>query len=118
MSGNPGESPSTLELGGGRRLLREAENSYARMPIAVLRDGTLAAGPRLLWATLVSYAWGDKTTCWPGEETLGADLGTSTRNLRRWMRVLQDRGLVAVRRHGLGQTNVYTLHEPAGTPAS
>ena len=96
----------------GRINVREprVQEGYTRVPNTILRHQHLSMGAKLTYAMLLSYAWYNNS-CFPGQKTLADDIGTSERSVRTYLKELQDAGLLEVERHGLGQTNEYTLAE-------
>lgn len=69
---------------------------------------TLSPGAKLALFALRRFAR-QKTTCWPGQQRLAADIGCSSRSVRSYLAELRASGAVTVRRRGLGRTNVYSL---------
>jgi hypothetical protein len=98
------------------RHLREAgmsepdeQQPFAMMPMAVVRQHDLSMGARVLYASLAFYARAE-ATCFPDEQTLAGDLGTSTRQVRAYLKELADAGSISIQRRAHGRGNVYTLH--------
>jgi len=79
---------------------------FAALPYIVLRNTALSAGARLAYAVLLMYAW-QEGSCFPGQERMAKDLGTSQRHLRRFLQELKDAGYVDWRR--TQTTNQYRL---------
>jgi DNA-binding transcriptional ArsR family regulator len=96
------------EAEGARVVLDDTQNGWTAIPNAVLR-GNLERGPRLLLCVLMSYAYGDKETCFPGQERLADDLNTTPRTIRRWLDKLKQHGLVEYKRKGFSKSNLYVL---------
>jgi hypothetical protein len=69
----------------------------------------LSHGARLTYVLLLKYAW-QKGSCFPGVETLGADLGVERKSVMRYTHELQNNGLITIKRRGLGKTNVYRIN--------
>lgn len=78
---------------------------FVQIPTLVVRDATLSPSARLLYAVLLSYAWGEGR-CFPSQETLAADLGTTDRTVRRAQDELLVKGLISIERRGQGKTNI------------
>ena len=57
---------------------------------------------------LLHYAW-QNDCCFPGQERLAKDMGAGKRSVIRFMAELEKAGFIAVKRRGLGQTNLYQL---------
>lgn len=89
---------------------------YARVPSGVLRDPDLAAGPKLLYAVIASYLWGESDVAWPAQATLAEACGrVTTETIRKWTRALEAIGLLTVERVE-GGTPRYRLWVPSPTP--
>ena len=69
----------------------------------------LSHGARLTYVLLLKYAWQEKS-CFPGVDRLGKDLGVERKSVMRYTRELQNKGLITVKRRGLGKTNVYHIN--------
>jgi len=82
---------------------------FTQVPNFLLRSKHLAAGDKMTFAMLLSYAW-QNDSCFPGQERLAEDLGVSDRSVRTHLKALEQAGLLAIRRRGLGKTNVYELN--------
>jgi hypothetical protein len=73
----------------------------------------LTDGHKCLY-TLLVRRWGQKGPCFPGQESLAADLGRSVREVKVWIGDLEAFGLIRYRRRGRGNgkrglTNEYTF---------
>jgi AraC-like DNA-binding protein len=79
---------------------------FAALPYLVLRDTKLSLGARLAYAILLMYAW-QKESCFPGQTRMAQDLGTSERNLRRYLQDLRLRRYISWRR--TNGTNEYRI---------
>lgn len=91
---------------------------FTQVPNFLLRSPRLSPGDKLSFAMLLSYAW-HNDSCFPGQETLANDLGLSARSVRTHLKSLESQGLLAIRRRGLGKTNVYELNlKPSGLLAA
>jgi len=66
----------------------------------------LGEGPARLLGALRAHAR-RHGRAWPRQSTLGRELGCSVRTIRRWLRVLEDEGIIEVQR--TGRSNVVTL---------
>ena len=81
---------------------------FAALPYMVLRDTRLSAGARLTYAVLLMYAWQDEA-CFAGQEKMAKDMGISERHLRRYLKELEDRAYVRIKRQGLNKPNLYYI---------
>jgi biotin operon repressor len=83
-------------------------SGFTQIPNAILRRPNLSTGAKLTYMVLLSYAW-QKDNCYPGQDTLAADMGVSNRSVITYLQQLQEAGLLYVKRRGLGKTNLYFL---------
>lgn len=81
---------------------------------ALLVDGTLSLGAKVVWLLLKHYAWEDNEA-FPGQARLAWQAGCTEPSLRKHIAELKARGLVQQKRRGLGRTNLYTLFRPDRT---
>ena len=100
-----GPEPDTLVL--ANPALR---GGFVQLPVAVLQTPGLSRDAKLLYAILLRYAW-QAGSCFPGYETLQADMDCSPNSLTKYMGELDRVGLISRQRRYLGQTTIYTLHE-------
>src|SRR5947209_6150498 len=82
---------------------------FTQVPNFILKSKNLSAGDKMTFAMLLSYAW-QNNFCFPGQETLAQDLGLSDRSVRTHLKSLEANQLLAIKRRGLGKTNVYELN--------
>src|SRR3954463_10341643 len=82
--------------------------SFTQIPNTILKRKDVSPGAKLTYVALLSYAW-QQGSCYPGQATLADDIGVGQRSVVRYMKELQDSGLLDVKRRGLGRTNLYTL---------
>jgi len=74
---------------------------------AVMRNGALGTGARLLWWELNQWITDDLPICFPTQVVLAKSLGVSRISIIRWLQELKGHGLVVdvPRRYG----NAYEL---------
>ena len=90
-------------------VLNEAlKQGFTQLPRYVLRDSKLSFGARLTYAVLLSYAWQDDS-CFPGQERMAKDLGTSDRSVRTFLNELREHGYIDWKQQGLGKPNIYYI---------
>jgi hypothetical protein len=90
-------------------ILNEAlKKGFTQIPNYILRDSKLSFGARLVYAVLLSYAW-QEDSCFPGQERIAEDLGTSDRSVRTYLSELKERRYVDWKQQGLNKTNVYYI---------
>ena len=94
-------------------ILKGADNLSARgftqIPNHVLEDTRLSFGARIVYAMLLRYAW-SRNYCFPGQDTLAKDMGTTDRQIRNLLTELKALGYLEIKRRGLGKTNIYILN--------
>lgn len=61
-----------------------------------------------LYIVLSSYCFGNKSTCFPSQNTLAEKLNKSVRTIQRYLKELILKGLIAKRRRG-SISSIYTL---------
>ena len=90
-------------------VLNEAlKRGFTQLPNYVLRDKKLSFGARIAYAVLLSYAW-QQDSCFPGQERMANDMGTTSRMLRNYLSELQEAGYITWERRGLNKTNMYFI---------
>lgn len=87
-----------------------SQKGYTLIPNYVLRTEKVSGYAKLVYAILLSYAWGNKNSSFPGQETLAKDSGISLSSVKRALNELQNQNFITVIRRGLNRTNVYILH--------
>lgn len=81
---------------------------FTQIPNILIRTPKLSSTTKLIYAQLLSYAW-HNNMCFPGQERLAEDSGTSLATITRSIRELVDQGWLEVQRRGQGKTNMYVL---------
>ena len=81
---------------------------FTQVPNFILTNKSLSVGAKLAYAMLLKYAWSDDA-CFPGQQTLADDMGSSERSIRSYLKELEEQSLLDVNQRGLGKTNVYRL---------
>ncbi len=92
-----------------------SEKGYTLVPNFVLQTKLISGKAKLVYAMLLSYAWGNKDSAFPGQARLADDCGNSHRTVWAAIKELQKNGFITVIRRGLGKTNLYILHLKKGT---
>lgn len=82
--------------------------NFTMIPNALLSESQLSVPARYLLCVLHKYSF-QKDYCWPGQETLGKDLGYSARHIRNLLNELLKSGVVVSERCGWNRTNTYKL---------
>lgn len=81
---------------------------FTQVPNYLLRSPGLSNNAKVVYAQLLSYAWSNDR-CFPGQERMADDIGTSQPTIARSLQELLRKGWLEVHRRGLGKTNVYVL---------
>jgi hypothetical protein len=83
-------------------------HGFTQVPNVILKSDLISPGAKLTYSMLLHYAW-QNDYCFPGQERLAKDMGAGKRSVIRFMAELERVGYIAVKRRGLGQTNLYQL---------
>ena len=83
-------------------------HGFTQVPNFILTNKVLSVGAKLYYAMLLKYAR-EKDYCFPGQQTLATDMGSSERSVRTYQKELEAAGFLTVQQRGLGQTSLYTL---------
>jgi hypothetical protein len=81
---------------------------FTQIPNYLLRASDLSNNAKVVYAKLLSYAW-DNDRCFPGQDRMAQDIGTSQPTIARAIQELQAKDWLEVERRGQGKTNVYVL---------
>src|SRR6476661_5389294 len=84
------------------------KHGFTQLPNYILRDKKLSFGARLAYAVLLSYAW-QEDSCFPGQQRMAEDLGTSDRSIRTFLKELKERRYIDWKQQGLNRPNVYYI---------
>jgi hypothetical protein len=82
---------------------------FVQVPNAALKSTVISPGAKLCYAMLLSYAW-HNNSAFPGQERLAKDMGVSLRSANTYIKELEDKTFVSIKRQGQGRPNIYTLH--------
>jgi hypothetical protein len=96
----------------GRLVLDRRNVPFTMVTNAVLKDRTLKASDKSVYATICLYADNETSDCYPSRETLMKDAGVSDKTLRNSLRRLADKGYIDIkhRYNKNGQSsNLYVL---------
>ncbi|MGE0855579.1 MAG: helix-turn-helix domain-containing protein [Hyphomicrobiaceae bacterium] len=105
IAGNLARIQHNIELVGADPVTR---GGFTQVPNVILKSDAISPGAKLAYAMLLHYAWA-KDHCFPGQERLANDMGAGKRSVIRFMAELERAGYIAVKRRGLGQTNLYQV---------
>jgi DNA-binding MarR family transcriptional regulator len=81
---------------------------FTQVPNYLLRCPDLSNNAKIVYAKLLSYAWANDR-CFPGQERMAEDIGTSQPTIARALQELVTQGWLEVERRGQGKTNIYVL---------
>jgi len=87
-----------------------SQKGYTLLPNFILYQPGLSAYAKLIYAMILSYAWGKKRRAFPGQQRLAEDCGVGLATVKRYIKELVDQDAMTVIRRGQGRTNVYILH--------
>jgi len=82
---------------------------FTQVPNFILENANLSIGAKITYAMMLRYAWSDDH-CYPGQDKLAADIGTTDRSVRRYLKELEQTRFITIRQRGLGKVNVYDLN--------
>ena len=85
------------------------QRGWTGVPNFILENKEISAGAKLTYAVLLKYAR-ELDECFPGQDRLARDMGHGERSVRRWLKELEQAGLVSIRQRGQGRSNLYTVH--------
>lgn len=83
--------------------------SHTRVGNSVLKDETLKASDKAVYAVLSMYADNSTSQCYPKRETVIRKAGVSDKTLRSSIKKLSDKGYIEVRRQKRNKPNLYVL---------
>lgn len=85
------------------------QRGWTGVPNFILESKEISVGAKLIYAMLLKYAR-EMDECFPGQDRLAKDIGNGERSVRRWLKELQEVGLVTIKQRGQGRPNLYTVH--------
>ena len=85
------------------------QRGWTGVPNFILESKEMSVGAKLIYAMLLKYAR-EMDECFPGQDRLAKDVGNGERSVRRWLKELQQVGLVTIKQRGQGRPNLYTVH--------
>lgn len=100
---------------GGRIIVEDEwldQDPFIKMPVVVARNRALSVGAKIVYMALVNYHWQRRS--YPGHRSLAEEWGIGERSVKRYFAELEAAGLLASKRPGLGQPNIYTLRSLKG----
>src|SRR5436853_7182190 len=80
-------------------------HGFTQVPNFLLTNKDLSVGAKLYYAMLLKYAR-EKDYCFPGQQTLDEDIGSSERSVRTYQKELEDAGFLEVVHPGHGKSRI------------
>ena len=85
------------------------QRGWTGVPNFILETDKISTGAKLTYAMLLKYAR-ELDECFPGQDRLAKDMGTSRQSINAYIKELRSVGLITVQRRGQGRPNLYTIH--------
>lgn len=86
-----------------------SQRGFVQVPIAIVRNNDLSMGAKMVYTALLSYAW-HNDFCFPGQDRMAEDIGSSRKSVNLWLQELDTKGFVKIVRRGQGKTNLYEVN--------
>jgi biotin operon repressor len=85
------------------------QRGWTGVPNFILVSKDISVGAKLVYAMLLKYAR-ELDECFPGQDRLAEDMGTTRQSVNTYIKELVKVELVSVQRRGQGRPNLYTIH--------
>ena len=85
------------------------QRGWTGVPNFILESKEISVGAKLTYAMLLKYAR-EMDECFPGQNRLAEDMGTTRQSVNAYIGELKRAGLISVKRRGQGKPNLYTVH--------
>jgi len=85
------------------------QRGWTGVPNFILESDKISIGAKLTYAMLLKYAR-ELDECFPGQDRLATDMGTSRQSVNTYIKELSEVDLITVQRRGQGRPNLYTIH--------
>lgn len=85
------------------------QRGWTGVPNFILENDKISIGAKLTYAMLLKYAR-EMDECFPGQDRLAKDIGTTRQSIHAYINELGKSGLVDINRRGQGRPNIYTVH--------
>ena len=85
------------------------QRGWTGVPNFILESKEISVGAKLTYAMLLKYAR-ELDECFPGQDRLAKDMGTTRQSVNTYIKDLRKAGLITVQRRGQGRPNLYTIH--------
>ncbi|MCP4317903.1 MAG: helix-turn-helix domain-containing protein [Hyphomicrobiales bacterium] len=86
-----------------------SQRGFTQIPNVILKSSKISGGAKLAYAMLLSYAM-QKDECFPGQDRLGVDMGVSRQTANQYVKELELKGFINIRRRGQGKSNLYEIN--------
>lgn len=87
---------------------RVLAEGFTPLPNVILLDRGVSYGAKQAYGLLLHYSW--RYRGFPGQTVMAADMAATERTVRKYLKELEEVGLVTIRQLGLGRPNTYILH--------
>ena len=84
-------------------------SGFTQVPNAVLKSQEISAGAKLVYASLLSYAW-NNDYCFPGQDRMAKDIGIARQTVNVHVKELERKGFIKIKRVGQGRANLYEVN--------
>jgi biotin operon repressor len=84
-------------------------HGWTGVPNFILESKEISIGAKLTYAMLLKYAR-EMDECFPGQDRLATDMGSSRQSVNAYISELSKIGLITVQRRGQGRPNLYVIH--------
>lgn len=85
-----------------------SSKGFTQVPNHILENEKLSPGAKLTYTMLLKYAW-QNDFCFPGQDRLAKDMGTSRQTANKNIKELEKNKWITIKRQGQGKPNIYTL---------
>ena len=85
------------------------QRGWTGVPNFIMESKDVSIGAKMTYAMLLKYAR-ELDECFPGQDRLAVDMGTSRQSVNAYIGELNKVGLITVQRRGQGRPNLYTIH--------
>jgi hypothetical protein len=83
-------------------------DGFTQVPNFILKNADLTVGEKITFAMFLTYAWNNDKV-FPGQDRLARDIGVTRMSVSTFIKGLEKKGFLTIKRRGLGMTNIYTL---------
>jgi len=90
-------------------------DGFTQVPNFILKNDSLTVGEKITFAMFLTYAWNNDKV-FPGQERLAKDIGVTRMSVSTFIKGLEKKGFLTIKRRGLGMTNIYTLRYRVKSP--